>query len=200
MYLLPTPRKSLRGSIRIAKAKRFTALVCRGRLNSLGFSFSLAPALGALSLVVGNANSGANDNKLSPRRAHVAKMSKLRAWVVDFESDAVIDFEDVKSRGDRKAVFSIVQKLRAAGRSELPAEQQRLAPARELVATLLRYRAEHKLSQKALAKKLGLSQPSVVKLESGEHNPEVARSSTLFGAWGSSSCLTWPPQAASRRW
>lgn len=53
------------------------------------------------------------------------------------------------------------------------AEWQRLTPAREFAATLLRYRAEHKLSQRALAKKLGVSQPRVVKLESGEHNPEV---------------------------
>jgi DNA-binding XRE family transcriptional regulator len=53
------------------------------------------------------------------------------------------------------------------------AEWQRLAPAREFAATLLRYRAEYKLSQRALAKKLGVSQPRVVKLESGEHNPEV---------------------------
>jgi DNA-binding XRE family transcriptional regulator len=50
---------------------------------------------------------------------------------------------------------------------------QRLVPAREFAATLLRYRAEHKLSQRALAEKLGVSQPRVVKLESGEHNPEV---------------------------
>jgi DNA-binding XRE family transcriptional regulator len=53
------------------------------------------------------------------------------------------------------------------------AEWQRLAPAREFAATLLRYRAEHALSQRALAKKLGVSQPRVAKLESGEHNPEV---------------------------
>jgi len=53
------------------------------------------------------------------------------------------------------------------------AEWQRLAPAREFAATLLRYRAVHKLSQRALARKLGVSQPRVVKLESGEHNPEV---------------------------
>lgn len=53
------------------------------------------------------------------------------------------------------------------------AEWQRLAPAREFAATLLRYRAEHKLSQRALARKLGISQPRVVKLESGEHNPEI---------------------------
>ncbi len=53
------------------------------------------------------------------------------------------------------------------------AEWQRLAPAREFAATLLRYRVEHKLSQRDLAKKLGVSQPRVVKLESGEHNPDV---------------------------
>ncbi len=53
------------------------------------------------------------------------------------------------------------------------AEWQRLVPAREFAAALLRYRAEHKLSQRELAKRLGVSQPRVVKLESGEHNPEV---------------------------
>jgi transcriptional regulator with XRE-family HTH domain len=53
------------------------------------------------------------------------------------------------------------------------AEWQRLAPAREFATTLLRYRAEHELSQRDLAKKLGVSQPRIVKLESGEHNPEI---------------------------
>jgi transcriptional regulator with XRE-family HTH domain len=53
------------------------------------------------------------------------------------------------------------------------AEWQKLAPAREFAAALLRYRAEHKLNQRALAKKLGVSQPRVVKLESGAHNPGV---------------------------
>lgn len=53
------------------------------------------------------------------------------------------------------------------------AEWQRLAPAREFAATLLRYRAVHELSQRALAERLGVSQPRIVKLESGEHNPEV---------------------------
>ena len=53
------------------------------------------------------------------------------------------------------------------------AEWQRLAPAREFASTLLRYRAQHKLSQRALAERLGVSQPRVVKLESGGHNPAV---------------------------
>ena len=38
-----------------------------------------------------------------------------RIWVVEFDSDAVIDFEDVKSRSDRKAVFNVVQKLKDLG-------------------------------------------------------------------------------------
>lgn len=41
--------------------------------------------------------------------------SQLKTWVVDFDADAVIDFEDVKSRGDRKAVFNVVQKLKDVG-------------------------------------------------------------------------------------
>lgn len=38
-----------------------------------------------------------------------------RTWIVDFDNGAVIDFEDVKSRGDRKAVFNVVQKLKDLG-------------------------------------------------------------------------------------
>jgi transcriptional regulator with XRE-family HTH domain len=53
------------------------------------------------------------------------------------------------------------------------AEWQRLAPAREFAVTLLRYRAEHQLSQRALAAELGVSQPRIAKLESAEHNPEL---------------------------
>ena len=34
---------------------------------------------------------------------------------MDFDSDAVIDFEDVKSRGERKAVFNVVEKLKDLG-------------------------------------------------------------------------------------
>lgn len=38
-----------------------------------------------------------------------------KAWIVEFDGDAVVDFEDVKSRGDRKAVFNVVQKLKDLG-------------------------------------------------------------------------------------
>lgn len=53
------------------------------------------------------------------------------------------------------------------------AEWQRLAPARAFSIALLRYRAANDLNQRQLAKRLGVSQPRVVKLESGEHNPAI---------------------------
>lgn len=54
------------------------------------------------------------------------------------------------------------------------AEWQRLAPAREFASALLHYRAKHNLNQRELARRLGVSQPRIVKLESGEHNPDIA--------------------------
>ncbi|MGH2954261.1 MAG: helix-turn-helix domain-containing protein [Thermoanaerobaculia bacterium] len=53
------------------------------------------------------------------------------------------------------------------------AEWERLALAREVAAELVRYRSQNDLSQRALAERLGVSQPRVAKLESGEHNPDV---------------------------
>lgn len=41
--------------------------------------------------------------------------NRPRIWLVEFDSDAVIDLEDVRSRGDRKAVFNVVQKLKDLG-------------------------------------------------------------------------------------
>jgi DNA-binding XRE family transcriptional regulator len=50
-------------------------------------------------------------------------------------------------------------------------EWERLAVARMLAVQLIRYRAVHELSQRALAARLGVSQPRIVELESGEKNP-----------------------------
>jgi predicted transcriptional regulator len=45
--------------------------------------------------------------------------------------------------------------------------------ARLVAAKLINHRAEKKLSQRALAELLGVKQPFVARLESGETNPEV---------------------------
>lgn len=50
---------------------------------------------------------------------------------------------------------------------------ERLAPARDLALLLIEYRSEHGLSQRALAQALGVSQPFISKLESGEHLPTI---------------------------
>lgn len=50
-------------------------------------------------------------------------------------------------------------------------EWERAALARAVAVKVIAYRAEHDLSQTALAKRLRMSQPAVARLESGEHNP-----------------------------
>ena len=56
---------------------------------------------------------------------------------------------------------------------EFAAEWERLALARIVAARLIAYRSENGLSQRELAKRLGVSQPRVVELESGEKNPQI---------------------------
>ncbi|MGH2878484.1 MAG: helix-turn-helix transcriptional regulator [Solirubrobacteraceae bacterium] len=56
---------------------------------------------------------------------------------------------------------------------EFAAEWERLALARMVSVQLIGYRSDHRLSQRALAKLLGVSQPRVVELESGEKNPQI---------------------------
>jgi transcriptional regulator with XRE-family HTH domain len=48
---------------------------------------------------------------------------------------------------------------------------EQTAPARAIAVALVRYRAEHHLSQTALAKILGVKQSTVARWEIGEHNP-----------------------------
>ena len=51
-------------------------------------------------------------------------------------------------------------------------EWERLALARMVAARLVGYRSDNGLSQRELAGRLGVSQPRVVELESGEKNPQ----------------------------
>jgi hypothetical protein len=47
-----------------------------------------------------------------------------KSWVIDFDSDAVLDLEDVKSKGDRKAVFNAIHKLKELG-PDLPSPHKK---------------------------------------------------------------------------
>jgi DNA-binding XRE family transcriptional regulator len=56
---------------------------------------------------------------------------------------------------------------------EFRAEWERLAPARAVANRLIMYRADHGLSQTALGRVLGMSQPAVARLEAAEHVPSL---------------------------
>jgi DNA-binding XRE family transcriptional regulator len=67
---------------------------------------------------------------------------------------------------------------------EFAVEWERLALARVVAARLCGYRFDHDLSQRGLAKLLGVSQPRVVELESGEKNPQIETLVKIAAATG----------------
>ena len=62
---------------------------------------------------------------------------------------------------------------------EFRQEWERTALARAVAQAVIRYRAEHGLSQTALARLLGWSQPVVARLEAAEYNPSTGTLITL---------------------
>jgi len=64
------------------------------------------------------------------------------------------------------------------------AEWERLALARMVASSLAGYRFDHGLSQRDLAERLGVSQPRVVELESGEKNPQIETLVKIAAATG----------------
>jgi ribosome-binding protein aMBF1 (putative translation factor) len=56
---------------------------------------------------------------------------------------------------------------------EFRAEWERTALARAVAVAVVRYRAEHDLSQRDLAVQLGMTQPQVARLERGDVNPSM---------------------------
>jgi transcriptional regulator with XRE-family HTH domain len=63
-------------------------------------------------------------------------------------------------------------------------EWERTALARAVAAKVIAYRAEHGLSQTALAGRMKMTQPAVARLESGEHNPAFPMLMRLSDALG----------------
>ena len=63
-------------------------------------------------------------------------------------------------------------------------EWERLALARMVAACLVGYRHDHQLSQRAFAERLGVSQPRIVELESGEKNPQIETLVKISAATG----------------
>ena len=65
-------------------------------------------------------------------------------------------------------------KAEALRNPAVQAEWDRTALAREIASRVVRYRVEHGLSQADLGAKLGVSQPYVARLESGDQSPTLS--------------------------
>jgi transcriptional regulator with XRE-family HTH domain len=83
---------------------------------------------------------------------------------------------------------------------EFRAEWERLAPARAVAIRLVRYRAEHDLTQTGLAHLIGISQPAVARLEIGEHMPTLAMLIRLSDALDLEFLIDVRPKARQSDW
>lgn len=80
------------------------------------------------------------------------------------------------------------------------AEWERTAPARALALRLVAYRSEHGLSQTALARKLGVSQPAVARMETGEHLPTLQSLAQIADALDIEVLIDITPAGRSSAW
>ncbi len=63
-------------------------------------------------------------------------------------------------------------------------EHERTAFANAVAIRVIRYRTEHGLSQSALARRLGMSQSAVARLEAGDHEPSLTMLARLATGLG----------------
>lgn len=64
------------------------------------------------------------------------------------------------------------------------AEYERTRLANDIAIRVLRYRSEHGLTQTAFGRLVGMRQPHVARLESGDHEPSLSTLARLAGALG----------------
>jgi DNA-binding XRE family transcriptional regulator len=62
------------------------------------------------------------------------------------------------------------------------AEHQRTRFANEVAIRVFRYRSEHRLTQTAFGRLVGMRQPNVARLEAGDHEPSVSTLARLSAA------------------
>jgi transcriptional regulator with XRE-family HTH domain len=78
---------------------------------------------------------------------------------------------------------------------EVRAEWERLAPARAVAISLLGYRLDHGLTQTALGRLLGMSQPAIARLEAGDHLPTLQTLLKLSEVLGLEILVTMTPRS-----
>lgn len=82
---------------------------------------------------------------------------------------------------------------------EFAREWERTAVARAVAIEVVRYRAEHDLTQTGLGRRLGMSQPQVARLESGDHNPSIETMMRLVRALDIELALDFAPSTKVKR-
>ncbi|MDQ2877252.1 MAG: helix-turn-helix domain-containing protein [Actinomycetota bacterium] len=63
-------------------------------------------------------------------------------------------------------------------------EHERTRLASDVAVRVIRYRADHGLSQAALARQLGMRQPHIARLEAGDHEPSLSTLARLSAGLG----------------
>jgi len=83
---------------------------------------------------------------------------------------------------------------------EFRREWDRLALAHALSLEIVKYRAQHRLSQTALAKRLDMKQSAIARLEAAQHNPTFEMLCRLSGTLGIEVLVDIAPAGRKRRW
>lgn len=79
------------------------------------------------------------------------------------------------------------------------AEYERSRVANEVAIRVLRYRSEHGLTQSAFGRLVGMRQPHVARLESGEHEPSLSTLARLSAALGMDFTVAITPEGVRLR-
>jgi transcriptional regulator with XRE-family HTH domain len=74
------------------------------------------------------------------------------------------------------------------------------APARALANRLIQYRIDHELTQSELARRIGIRQPAVARLEAGEHMPTIRTLLRIAEALDIEILLDIKPPTRNRSW
>jgi ribosome-binding protein aMBF1 (putative translation factor) len=83
---------------------------------------------------------------------------------------------------DMKTIDEVIEDHRQD--PEFRAEWDRLQFARQIAIRVLQYRTDRGLSQRAFAELVGMAQPAIARLESGEHQPTLDTLAKLTKATG----------------
>jgi transcriptional regulator with XRE-family HTH domain len=101
---------------------------------------------------------------------------------------------------DKNWVESEEMFARDRQKPEIRREYERLALANAVSLEIVRYRAKHHLSQTALAKRLGMNQSAIARLEAAEHNPSFETLCRLSSTLGIEFLVDIAPSGKRWRW